>query len=66
MERTNRDIIIDVPLINDTILLEPYPKTTVLEQCKIFCRDLLDLVIPLICILGSIIVIIIMISEYIK
>jgi hypothetical protein len=66
MNQNNKEVIIGVPVLNDVLLLEPYPEPTIKQECKICCQDLFNLLIPMACIIGSVIAIIIIIAQCIK
>lgn len=65
-ENCNKETIIGIPASNDIPLLGPYSELTIKKECKICCKDLLNLLIPMICIVGSISATIIIIGQCIK
>lgn len=65
-EDINKDVvIIGVPVISQTPLLQPYPYS-IKKECKTFCKDLLNLLIPIICIFSIITLIMILLIKYLK
>jgi hypothetical protein len=67
MNQNNKtEVLIGLPVTDDIILLQPYREVTIKKECKIFCQDLLNLLIPMVCIIGSISGIIIIIAQCIK
>lgn len=64
MDNTNNMITIYENDSNSIVLLQPY-KNSIKKECKIFCKDLFNLIIPVIT-LFLIIAIIIIILYYIK
>lgn len=62
----NKDIvIIGIPVISQVPLLEPYAHS-IQQECKIFCKDLLNLLLPIICVFGIIVSIILLLIKYLK
>lgn len=62
----NKDIvIIGIPLISQVPLLEPYAHS-IQQECKIFCKDLLNLLLPIICVFGIIALIMMLLIKYLK
>lgn len=62
----NKDIvIIGIPVISQVPLLEPYAHS-IQQECKIFCKDLLNLLLPIICVFGIIALIMMLLIKYLK
>lgn len=65
-EDINKEVvIIGIPVLSQAPLLQPYPYS-IKKECKTFCKDLLNLLIPIICIFGIITLIMILLIKYLK
>jgi hypothetical protein len=58
-------VIIGIPIHSQVPLLQPYPYT-IKQDCKRFCRDIFNLLIPIICVLGIIGLVMIILIKYLK
>jgi hypothetical protein len=64
-DNNNSSIIIGIPIISQAPLLQPYPYS-IKRECKTFCKDLLNLLIPIICVFGVIALTMILLIKYLK
>jgi hypothetical protein len=58
-------VIIGIPILSQVPLLQPYPYN-IKQYCKTFCRDIFNLLIPIICVLGIIGLVMIILIKYLK
>ena len=58
-------VIIGIPIMPQVPLLELYPHS-IKQECKIFCKDLLNLLLPIICVFGVIALIMMLLIKYLK
>ena len=68
MENNNNNkdsVIICIPVLLQAPLLQPYPYS-IKRECKTFCKDLLNLLIPIICVFGVIALVMILLIKYLK
>ncbi len=68
MENNNNNkdsVIIGIPVLLQAPLLQPYPYS-IKRECKTFCKDLLNLLIPIICVFGVIALVMILLIKYLK
>ena len=65
VDNKNSSIIIDIPIISQAPLLQPYPYF-IKRECKTFCKDLLNILLPIICVFGIIALTMILLIKYLK
>ena len=58
-------VVIGIPIMSQVPLLEVYPHS-IKQECKIFCKDLLNLLLPIICVFGVIALIMMLLIKYLK
>lgn len=65
-EKVDKDVvIIGIPIISQVPLLQPYPYS-IKRECKTFCKDLLNILLPIICVFGIIALTMILLIKYLK
>lgn len=64
-DNSNDAVIIGIPVLQQAPLLQPYPYT-IKQQCSVFCKDLLNLLLPIICVFGIIALIMMLLIKYLK
>ena len=62
---SNNVVIIGVPVLDQAPLLQPYPYT-IKQKCSVFCKDLLNLLLPIMCVFGIIALIMMLLIKYLK
>ena len=62
---SNDVVIIGIPVLQQAPLLQPYPYS-IKQECSVFCKDLLNLLLPIICVFGIIALIMILLIKYLK